>query len=190
VANNTSSLQQQENGAAERKDKKRQVLLALGLKNGTIAVLDYKKGELIYLFGDVEAGQTPHSGAVVDLASSTGGRLFSCSNDGNVREWNLLTGKLNRSLKTEKGVTRLAVDSDGTKLATANYSIKVWDISSEKVLKKFGGHPTPITDLQFSPDSNFLSSAANDRFVNVWSLTSEKEQATSGESNQSFATTV
>jgi WD40 repeat protein len=160
--------------------------LAIGLVNGTVAVLDYKRGSLLYIFGDKDKGQTFHHGSVVALAWAPGGRLFSSSSDGNIQEWNLLTGQANRIFRTDKGVTRIAVDAEGTRLATGHYSIKVWDLASERVVKKFGGHATPITDLQFSPDNNYLTSTAADRFVNVWALNSDKENAFQGTWTNTF----
>jgi WD40 repeat protein len=71
--------------------------------------------------------------------------------------------------KSNEPVNKLCVSPDGSILASATFEIKLWDLSSHKVLKKFtGSHSAAISALKFSPDGKFLLSSSNDRFIYMW----------------------
>jgi len=139
----------------------------VGLNDGKVIVLDYKKGEVLHQLSK------DNTSSITALAFAQGNRLFSGSFDGNIREWNIQNGQVTRSLKLDKPVSSLSLDPQGTLLATASIGIKVWDLASNRVLKKFAGHTGKVIDLAFSPDGNYIVSTANDRFVNVYSLHTE-----------------
>uniref|UniRef100_A0A8C7MF77 WD repeat domain 43 n=1 Tax=Oncorhynchus kisutch TaxID=8019 RepID=A0A8C7MF77_ONCKI len=74
-------------------------------------------------------------------------------------------------------VTSLCVSPDGKLLLSAGQTIKMWDLKTKEVYRKFTGHSTAVTNLRFAttrpPDSNglyFLSGAAHDRLISVWQV--------------------
>jgi U3 small nucleolar RNA-associated protein 5 len=64
---------------------------------------------------------------------------------------------------------KLALSHDETKLLSAGYNIKMWDLQSKQVLKTFTGHATRIVSTIFSAkDEICVTSAEHDRFINIW----------------------
>ncbi|CAI5695496.1 unnamed protein product [Oreochromis niloticus] len=104
--------------------------------------------------------------------------LYSGSDDTNIVEWDLQTGKTRSKWKADRAaVTSLCVSPDGKLLLSAGHIIKMWDLDTKEVYRKFTGHSTAVTTLRFAttrpPDSNglyFLSGAAHDRLLSVWQV--------------------
>lgn len=114
--------------------------------------------------------------------------MYSCSDDGHIAEWNARTGKVKCKWKAEKdSVSCLCISPDGKMLLSAGRGIKLWDLETKEVYKKFTGHSTAVTSLMFATirpanDSQpfdgitglyFLSGAAHDRLLNVWQVRSD-----------------
>ena len=64
------------------------------------------------------------------------------------------------------------IDHTGHRLITGadDFIIKIWQITSGKLIKTLRGHSSVITDLALSPDNEFLISSSHDRSVRVWSF--------------------
>ena len=65
--------------------------------------------------------------------------------------------------------TQLCVSPNGSHLLSASMSIRLWDVASESLVKKFSGHERSVSCLAFSSDKRFILSGAMDRFVCLWS---------------------
>ena len=63
---------------------------------------------------------------------------------------------------------RLAVGIPGEQPET--HSVRLYELPGKKALHTFTGHAGPITTLEFSPDSKFLASGAQDTSVLLWDL--------------------
>ena len=57
-------------------------------------------------------------------------------------------------------------------LASAGTRIKIYELSSKKIISKLSGHTAPVTDLLFVPSnsSTLLLSCSSDRFIYLWNL--------------------
>ncbi|KAJ8401188.1 hypothetical protein AAFF_G00387700 [Aldrovandia affinis] len=107
--------------------------------------------------------------------------LYSGSEDTHIVEWDLQTGKTRCKWKADRGpVTSLCVSPDGRLLLSAGQTIKMWDLETKEVYRRFTGHSTAVTTLCFAttrpPDSDglyFLSGAAHDRLLSVWQVRSD-----------------
>uniref|UniRef100_A0A8C1NHH3 WD repeat domain 43 n=1 Tax=Cyprinus carpio TaxID=7962 RepID=A0A8C1NHH3_CYPCA len=107
--------------------------------------------------------------------------LYSGSDDTHIAEWDLQTGKVRCKWKADRSaVSSLCISPDGKLLLSAGMTIKMWNLETKEVYRKFTGHSTMVTTLCFAttrpPDSNgmyFLSGAAHDRLLSVWQVRSD-----------------
>jgi WD40 repeat protein len=70
------------------------------------------------------------------------------------------------------GVTALGFSPDGTLLATGDAKgvARLWDLTTERVLRAFPGHRAPITSVTFSPNGRLLLTASIDHEARIWNL--------------------
>uniref|UniRef100_A0A3P8RJQ2 WD repeat domain 43 n=1 Tax=Amphiprion percula TaxID=161767 RepID=A0A3P8RJQ2_AMPPE len=148
-------------------------LLAMGTAAGSVLIYSTVKGAL---HCTLDGG---HSGGVNCVQwHPEDSLLYSGSDDTNIVEWDLQTGKTRSKWKADRAaVTSLCVSPDGKLLLSAGQTIKMWDLETKEVYRKFTGHSTAVTTLCFAttrpPDSNglyFLSGAAHDRLLSVWQV--------------------
>uniref|UniRef100_A0A4W5KZA5 WD repeat domain 43 n=1 Tax=Hucho hucho TaxID=62062 RepID=A0A4W5KZA5_9TELE len=148
-------------------------LLALGTAAGSVIIYSTVKGAL---HCTLDGG---HSGRVNCVQwHPEDCLLYSGSDDTHIVEWDLQTGKARCKWKADRAsVTSLCVSPDGKLLLSAGHTIKMWDLETKEVYRKFTGHSTAVTTLRFAtmrpPDSNglyFLSGAAHDRLLSVWQV--------------------
>ncbi|XP_004559322.2 WD repeat-containing protein 43 [Maylandia zebra] len=148
-------------------------LLAMGTAAGTVLIYSTAKGALHCTLNGA------HSGGVNCVQwHPEESLLYSGSDDTNIVEWDLQTGKTRSKWKADHAaVTSLCVSPDGKLLLSAGHIIKMWDLDTKEVYRKFTGHSTAVTTLRFAttrpPDSNglyFLSGAAHDRLLSVWQV--------------------
>ncbi|KAM9423221.1 WD repeat-containing protein 43 isoform 2-T2 [Salvelinus alpinus] len=148
-------------------------LLALGTAAGSVIIYSTVKGAL---HCTLDGG---HSGGVNCVQwHPEDCLLYSGSDDTHIVEWDLQTGEARCKWKADRAsVTSLCVSPDGKLLLSAGQTIKMWDLETKEVYRKFTGHSTAVTTLRFAttrpPDSNglyFLSGAAHDRLLSVWQV--------------------
>ncbi|XP_076605364.1 WD repeat-containing protein 43 [Chaetodon auriga] len=148
-------------------------LLAMGTAAGSVLIYSTAKGAL---HCTLDGG---HNGGVNCVQwHPEDSLLYSGSDDTNIIEWDLQTGKTRSKWKADRAaVTSLCVSPDGKLLLSAGQTIKMWDLDTKEVYRKFTGHSTAVTTLRFAttrpPDSNglyFLSGAAHDRLLSVWQV--------------------
>jgi WD40 repeat protein/serine/threonine protein kinase len=89
-------------------------------------------------------------------------------------EWYYLRNLCHTDLLTLTGhadpVTAVAFRWDGQQLASASAdgTIKLWDVSSGKELRTLKGHTKKVTAVAFRPDGKQLASASADKTVRLW----------------------
>uniref|UniRef100_A0A8C2F3G0 WD repeat domain 43 n=1 Tax=Cyprinus carpio TaxID=7962 RepID=A0A8C2F3G0_CYPCA len=150
-------------------------LLALGTAAGSVLIYSTVKGDLHCTLGG-------HSGPVNSVQwHPEDSVLYSGSDDTHIAEWDLQTGKVRCKWKADRSaVSSLCISPDGKLLLSAGMTIKMWNLETKEVYRKFTGHSTMVTTLCFAttrpPDSNgmyFLSGAAHDRLLSVWQVRSD-----------------
>uniref|UniRef100_A0A8C4ADK0 Small-subunit processome Utp12 domain-containing protein n=1 Tax=Denticeps clupeoides TaxID=299321 RepID=A0A8C4ADK0_9TELE len=148
-------------------------LLALGTATGSILIYSTVKGSLqCTLDGGHNAGVNCVQWHPEESV------LYSGSDDTHIAEWDLQTGKTRCKWKADRtSVTSLCVSPDGKWLLSAGMAIKMWELETKVLYRKFTGHSTMVTTLCFAttrpPDSNglyFLSGAVHDRLLSVWQV--------------------
>ncbi|KAM6913116.1 WD repeat-containing protein 43 [Xenentodon cancila] len=148
-------------------------LLAMGTAAGSVLIYSTAKGAL---HCTLDGGHNGGVNCVHWHPEDT--LLYSGSDDTNIVEWDLQTGKTRSKWKADRAaVTSLCVSPDGKLLLSAGNTIKMWDLDTKEVYRKFTGHSTGVTTLRFAttrpPDSNglyFLSAASHDRLLSVWQV--------------------
>ena len=127
-------------------------LIALGTDTGEIVVWDLQQG-VVTIRLNREVCDEAHKKSVNSIVfNSSGDKLFSCSNEKYVLEWNLSQSQLARKFKSgSDGATQITLSSDDAVLATASSSVKLWDLASGKKSKRLiSGHTSAVTCLNFS----------------------------------------
>lgn len=114
-----------------------------------------------------------HTGAVTGLAADGCNRyLVSGGLDGLLKVWNLKSRNLIRELPLGTKVSKLTFHPSTCLVAVAcdDLSIRVCDIESGSIVRRFKGHVDRITDLQFSQDCRWLLTSSMDSTFRIWDV--------------------
>ena len=67
-------------------------------------------------------------------------------------------------------VRSVAVSSDGQTLVSGSWdkTIKVWELSTGKLVRTLTGHENPVDSVAISPDGQTLVSGSDDKTIRVW----------------------
>ncbi|HEY3134748.1 MAG TPA: caspase family protein [Blastocatellia bacterium] len=103
------------------------------------------------------------------VSFSPNGRTLALATGNSIRLWD--GNGLTRSLEGHASqVNALAFNANGKILASASAdkTIKLWDVAGSKPLRDLVGHISNVTALAFSPDGKFIASGSIDRTVRLW----------------------
>ncbi|WP_427157181.1 eIF2A-related protein [Aliinostoc sp. HNIBRCY26] len=114
---------------------------------------------------------------VQDLQFSPDGKIFvSAGWDGKVTIWRrkqiVNASQLTTFLAHRDIIQTVRISQNGKLLATASAdkTIKIWDIQTQKLLQTLKGHQDRVTSISFSPDNQTIVSGSADKTIKIWQL--------------------
>ncbi len=152
-------------------------LIAAGGADGVVKVWDAATGRELLAW-------PAHEGAVRTVAWSPDGRWLASGRGnyarpgpGEVRLWDVGTGRLVHEVATGRGAARLAFSPDGKRLYTgASNAVLAWDVETGREVMAFHGHHRAVPALAPSPDGTRL--AAGGPMVTIWDTKTGKVRNT------------
>lgn len=112
-----------------------------------------------------------HRGSVQSVAFHPDGKqIVSGSRDRKAIMWDL-EGKQIQVYDAGAGeLNSVAFSPSGDKLATGSDKVRVWDVSTGKMLIEFKDTTNTVSDVVFSPDGKSVAASSQDYHVYVWKL--------------------
>ncbi len=135
---------------------------------------------LFWALAHPERKTLPVSDDFLHLIFSPDLKMFASCNQANVKLWNIATNTQLRSVPTGGRLGISMFSPDGRLLATdsGDYSIRLWDVATDRELRRFKGHTDDITELQFSGDGKMLASSSADHTARIWEVATGTPLAT------------
>ena len=144
-------------------------ILACGYVDGCIAIWNLPEKTVSCI------GKHSNYNVSMSVAFSPDGKaIASCSDDRNVKIWELETGQLIHNFKQGRGINAIAFSPDGRLLATGSNGniVKLWEIATGEQVRELVGHSQDINSIAFSPDGENLISGSSDMTIKLWSVAS------------------
>ncbi|KAH0785939.1 notchless protein [Histomonas meleagridis] len=149
--------------------------VAVGGEDFTVSLLRYENGNFIEI-----QRLTGHTKAVNHIVFSPNGYwLATASFDKTVKLFDGKSGKFVCTLGKGRGrhtgmhlgpVYRLAWSADSRKLisGSSDTTLKVWDITTQKLLRDLPGHEDEVYGVDWSPTGSPAASGGKDKQVRLW----------------------
>lgn len=149
--------------------------IAIGLTSGTIQIYSPMSNEII------SSLITPTNASITDIHYSRFTKsLWTSDISGNVYEWDLATFQIRTTVSINEFLVENTSNEQISKISTVNstqiliatHSVYLYDFGNRKLLKTFPAHIQPVNTLITIPNNPdlFLTSAINDRFINLYSI--------------------
>lgn len=100
-----------------------------------------------------------------------GGRLPMLP--GEIKVWNVQTGKSIRTLKGHKsGINCISFSPDNKIIASGSFdqTVKLWDVQTGKAILTLTGHSDVVTSVTFSLDGKLIASGGWDNIINIYDI--------------------
>ena len=97
---------------------------------------------------------------------------------GKVQIWNIETKKKIFEQKQTREVLSVAFSHDGQLLASGslNKTIKLWDVTTHKLIQEFKSPKLGVNSVAFSPDDRLLASGSIDKTIRFWNIQTGKQE--------------
>ena len=151
--------------------------ILVGLKDGSVALLDAKTLRILCSAKD-------HSSWVCAVAFSADGKCVAtaATNDPKIvlRSVSLADPPTAVLSGHSGGVWDLDFSPDGRLLCSASgdFTVGIWDLASNQLLRKLSGHSSCVNCVRFARDGKRLFSGSDDKTIKEWDVDSGKCVAT------------
>lgn len=165
--------------------------IAAAFSEGSIRIYDLEdKNGLVKLTGGLGpyGKKTGHDLEVTSIVfSPDGSRLASVSRDMSAKIWDANAGKVlstlvvydkkqKEELKDQRFLS-ISFSGDGQKVVTGSTDkmVRLWDVSTGKLLKEFTGHENAVSLAMFAEKVDYFLSASDENLAMLWNLGAESK---------------
>ncbi|RWR75205.1 U3 small nucleolar RNA-associated protein 21 [Cinnamomum micranthum f. kanehirae] len=146
----------------------------LGTEGGWIERFNLQSGISRGSYVDAsEAGSCAHDGEIVAVAcDSINCLMISAGYHGDIKVWDFKGRQLKSRLDVGCSFVKFAYHRVNGLLATVadDMVLRLFDVVSLRMVRKFEGHTDRITDLCFSEDGKWLLSSSMDGSLRIWNV--------------------
>ena len=145
-------------------------------EDGTLLATACADGAVHLWFCDTGKELTPplpHQAPVNCVGFAPNGRLYSGSDDGTVRGWDVRSHAQKVNFSVGRSVLHLAFSPDGTRMAAGcrDGDVHVRSLVTQGIVPSEFHHEQRVSTLSFSRDGGTLVTGSLDHTVRVWNLT-------------------
>lgn len=119
-----------------------------------------------------------HESEITAICQGPQNTLFTSGTDKRVMKWDLRSGESTSNLSIcQEIITSLIYLNKSKSLLVAGRKLYLWSIDKNQVLETFTGHQSTVTALLYFPiksEEYVLSTAKQERVLNVWRMTNNK----------------
>ncbi|KJE98002.1 WD repeat domain-containing protein [Capsaspora owczarzaki ATCC 30864] len=141
-----------------------------GLSAGVVDIHNIQSG---LHRGTLGAKGSPHDGTVTGVAiDAVNEVVVTCGLDGFVKFWNFQNRRLIASHELDVPLTQLVLHRESGMVAVVgdDFSVRLFDVDSRKLVRLFAGHAARITDLTFKTDGRWLAPSSMETTIRIWEL--------------------
>ncbi|DBA00249.1 TPA: hypothetical protein N0F65_007893, partial [Lagenidium giganteum] len=115
----------------------------------------------------------PVSGVIVDALNQ---QVVSGGIDGKLKFWDFRKHELLFQLDIGSPISQMELHRDSNLLCVAcdDQVLRLYDVSTRKLVRRFHGHVHRITDINFSSDARWLFSSSADASLRIWDIPTGK----------------
>ena len=143
-------------------------LLVSGTSAGSIVISDLKIEKPDKRVKIIQA----HTTCVIALAFTNQGHLISCSDEGEIKIWDLNTDKPLNTFQVQPGSQHPVVTKEDLLILGSGYNdntINIWDLKTNQYVATLQGHTNGIHDLVLTKKGLLISSSW-DGTIKIWDL--------------------
>ncbi|CAH0521881.1 unnamed protein product [Peronospora belbahrii] len=120
-----------------------------------------------------DAHDGPVSAVAVDALNKT---LVSAGIDGKLKFWGLKKHELRYEIDVGSPISQMELHRDSNLLCVAcdDQVLRLFDVITHKLVRRFSGHSHRVTDMNFSSDARWLFSSSADASLRVWDIPTGK----------------
>ncbi|RLN38104.1 hypothetical protein BBJ28_00017445 [Nothophytophthora sp. Chile5] len=102
--------------------------------------------------------------------------LVSAGIDGKLKFWDFKSQELRFEVDIGSPVSQMELHRDSNLLCVAcdDQVLRLFDVTTRKLVRRFAGHAHRVTDMTFSADARWLFSSAADASLRVWDIPTGK----------------